>query len=66
MKTVTIFASVFTFLWISFLIGSFFAWLHHVIVCIQNMEWALLAIGGIIFPIGIIHGWGLWFGWFTQ
>jgi len=56
-----------------FLVGGFFgtiaiwitciaAWITHVVVCIQNEQWILLAIGAIGFPIGIIHGIGQWFG----
>lgn len=39
-------------------------WLTHVIVTIQTAKWILLLAGAILFPIGIIHGWGLWFGFF--
>ena len=39
-------------------------WLTHVIVTIQTAKWILLLAGAILFPIGIIHGWGLWFGLF--
>ena len=40
------------------------AWLTHVINTIQNHEWILLLIGSFIFPIGIIHGTGIWFNLF--
>ncbi len=44
---------------------TFFAgWVTHVIVCIQAASWALLIAGAIAFPIGIIHGIGIWFGAF--
>ncbi|KKL03587.1 hypothetical protein LCGC14_2624680, partial [marine sediment metagenome] len=33
-------------------------WLTHVIVTIQTAKWILLLAGAILFPIGIIHGWG--------
>ncbi len=39
-------------------------WLTHIIVTIQAAKWILLLAGAILFPIGIIHGWGLWFGLF--
>ena len=39
-------------------------WLTHVIVTIQTAKWILLLAGAILFPIGIIHGWGIWFGIF--
>lgn len=47
-------------------IGSFLAWLEHVITTIQNHDYILLIIGAFIPPIGVIHGIGLWLGWFTS
>lgn len=38
------------------------AWLTHVIVCLLQAKYPLLIAGAIIFPVGIIHGFGLWFG----
>jgi hypothetical protein len=40
------------------------AWITHVIVTIQTEQWALLVMGGLIWPIGVVHGWGIWFGAF--
>ena len=40
------------------------AWFTHVIVCLQAESWGLLIGGAIFFPIGIVHGTGLWFGFF--
>lgn len=40
------------------------AWLTHVFTCIADNAWGLLIAGGIVFPAGIIHGVGLWFGFF--
>ena len=47
-------------LWLTCIAG----WVTHVIVCIQTAQWVLLIAGGLIVPVGIIHGWGLWFGIF--
>lgn len=45
------------------LIGVFIgAWATHVITCITHHEWGLLIAGAIGFPIGIVHGIGIWFG----
>lgn len=41
-----------------------FAWITHVVVSIKTASWALLFAGAFIFPVGIIHGVGLWFGAF--
>jgi hypothetical protein len=43
---------------------TFAAWLTHVIVCIKAGSWGFLIAGAIFFPVGIIHGIGLWFGAF--
>jgi hypothetical protein len=40
------------------------AWLTHVIVTIQNEQWVFLLAGALFAPIGVIHGWGIWFGLF--
>jgi uncharacterized membrane protein YGL010W len=41
------------------------AWVTHVVVCIKTTSWILMVFGIVIPPIGIIHGWGVWFGWFV-
>jgi len=41
---------------------SIAAWITHVIVCIQTQAYLLLIAGGIVFPVGMIHGFGVWFG----
>tara|TARA_B100001123_G_C14576193_1_gene736279 strand:+ start:259 stop:444 length:186 start_codon:yes stop_codon:yes gene_type:complete len=46
-------------------IALFFAWLTHVVLCLKAASWGLLIAGAVFFPIGIVHGIGLWFGWFT-
>lgn len=51
--------SIFAFL---LFVASFFAWVTHVIVCIKTASWILLIVGAFIFPIGVIHGWAVWFG----
>ena len=40
------------------------AWLTHVIVSIQSAKWILLLVGAIVFPVGCIHGTGVWLGFF--
>jgi uncharacterized membrane protein len=47
----------------SLTIASFLGWVTHVVYCFQNHEWFLLIAGAILAPIGVIHGWGLWFHW---
>ena len=40
------------------------AWLTHVVHCIQNSEWLFMVAGAIMAPVAVIHGYGLWFGFF--
>lgn len=40
------------------------AWLTHVVVSIQSAKWLLLLVGAVMFPVGCVHGTGVWFGWF--
>lgn len=40
------------------------AWVTHVLVCIKAAAWLFLIGGAIAFPIGVIHGVGIWFGAF--
>lgn len=40
------------------------SWITHVIVCIQTSSWLFLLAGAIFFPIGMVHGTGLWLGFF--
>lgn len=40
------------------------AWFTHVIVSIQTSKWLLLLVGAIFFPVGCVHGTGVWFGVF--
>ncbi len=38
------------------------AWLTHVVYCLIAAKYILLLAGGLVFPIGIIHGIRIWFG----
>lgn len=40
------------------------AWLTHIFFCLSHSAWGFLIAGALCFPIGIIHGWGLWMGFF--
>ena len=41
---------------------SIAAWLTHVVVCLNAGKWGFLIAGALFFPIGIIHGIGIWLG----
>ena len=38
------------------------AWLTHIVHCLLTAKYLLLIAGTFIFPVGIIHGVGIWFG----
>lgn len=40
------------------------AWLTHVVVCIGTSKWLFLLAGAIFFPVGCVHGTGIWLGVF--
>lgn len=40
---------------------SFAAWLQHLYTCFTNELWGFLIAGALFFPVGIIHGIGVWF-----
>ena len=50
---------------IAFLLTCAAGWATHVIVCIQTGSWLLLIAGALAFPVGIVHGIGIWFGAFS-
>jgi hypothetical protein len=39
----------------------FIAWLTHIFTCFSYAMWGFLVAGAIFFPIGILHGFYLWF-----
>lgn len=50
-------------IWVAVILASIAGVITHIIHCIRTEEWFLLIAGAICAPIGAIHGWGLWFGW---
>lgn len=38
-------------------------WINHLLVCIAEERWVFLGVGALLWPIGIIHGIGRFFGW---
>jgi len=47
---------------IAFVCALFGAWGTHIIVCLQTQKYLLLIVGALAFPVGIVHGIGIWFG----
>lgn len=52
------------YLGIGVVLWTIASWLTHVVVCIQSSSWLFLLAGAIFFPIGMVHGTGIWFGFF--
>lgn len=40
------------------------AWFTHIIVCLDEEKWGFLIGGAILVPIAVVHGVGIWFGFF--
>ena len=51
-----------TAIYLMFLSVMITAWFTHVVACLMASKYVLLLAGAVIFPVGIIHGVGLWFG----
>ena len=47
---------------IVFIIVILAAWLTHVVTCINATAWGMLIAGGLIMPVGMIHGIMIWCG----
>ena len=45
-----------------FMLTLFTAWLTHIAYCLDNGKVGFLLAGAFFFPIGIVHGVGIWFG----
>lgn len=43
-------------------LGGFAAWVTHIVDCFQDGEWGFLLVGALFFPLAVIHGIGIWFG----
>lgn len=42
-------------------IGLFLSWLTHIFTCFAEGLWGFLLAGALMFPIGVFHGFNLWF-----
>ena len=38
------------------------AWLTHIVDCAGDRRGDLLVAGAVVFPVGIVHGAGVWVG----
>tara|TARA_B100001059_G_C17792563_1_gene561048 strand:+ start:327 stop:494 length:168 start_codon:yes stop_codon:yes gene_type:complete len=51
-----------TFLGILFGLACTVSWFTHLYVCFSDDRWGFLIAGAIMFPIAIVHGFGIWIG----
>lgn len=47
---------------IGFMLLCFAGWLQHLYTCFTEGLYGFLIAGAIFFPIAIVHGWGIWLG----
>lgn len=47
-----------------FFITMVAAWFTHILTCLSDGSWGFLIAGALMFPIAIIHGFGIWIGVF--
>ncbi|MBB5508114.1 hypothetical protein [Paraburkholderia atlantica] len=40
-------------------------WLTHIVDCLMHQLYVLLLVGVFVFPVGIFHGIGVWFGFWA-
>ena len=53
-------ASIGAFTLLVFVLLGFLGWLQHLYTSFTTDSWGFLIAGAIFFPIGVIHGWGIW------
>jgi hypothetical protein len=41
---------------------AYSAWLTSIVFCASHDHWPLLVASASFFPVGIVHGVGVWFG----
>jgi hypothetical protein len=49
-------------LWLCFSLAPALAWFTHIYVCFTDGRWVFLLVGAGVFPIGVLNGFGVWFG----
>jgi len=47
---------------LGFTLISVAAWATHIYVCFKASEWGFLLAGALAFPVAVVHGVGIWFG----
>ncbi len=47
---------------IFFVLVPFAAWSQHLYSCGAGDRWEFATLGAIVFPVGVVHGLGVWVG----
>jgi hypothetical protein len=50
-------------LYVVIVVAAFAGWCQHLYTCFNEHYWGFLIAGAIFFPVAVVHGWGIWFGW---
>ena len=50
------------FLFSAMLLVPIFCWFVHLYTCFTEQLWGFLIAGAVLFPIGIVHGFGIIIG----
>jgi|JI6StandDraft_1071083.scaffolds.fasta_scaffold516512_2 hypothetical protein len=45
-------------IWLAIIAG----WITHIVVAISAKAWLFMIVGALIFPVAVVHGWSVWFG----
>ena len=51
-----------SFIGIALFLASAAAWFQHLYTCFTEEAWGFLIAGAIFFPVAIVHGVGIWLG----
>lgn len=52
----------FAFFFLALAVLSPFAWITHLFRCFTEEQWGFLIAGALLFPVAIVHGFGIWLG----
>jgi hypothetical protein len=47
------------------MVVCFAGWFTHIVDCLIHQLYVLLLVGVFVFPVGIFHGIGVWFGFWA-
>ena len=54
-----------SFIGLMLILACIGGYLTHIVDCLVHQLYVLLLVGVVIFPLGIFHGIGVWFGFWA-